>query len=131
LQLALNLQRQFPGRGDGQRQGRPCGREVFDITEQGGCQGKAEGNGLARASLGRHKKIGILHLSGEDRFLNRGKGIVAAIVQRLPKRRMDVFKFCHCLLSGCRQCRDSRHLPIKDVTLIQGADDGDGIIVSN
>ena len=99
FQLAPHLQRQLPRRGHDQPQRRAGICEPFRAGEQARRQGKAEGNGLAGPGLGRDKRVGRTQPWSQHCFLHRCQLDIAAVLQRLCKRRHDRFETGHLSLS--------------------------------
>ena len=99
IQFALDLQGQFPGRGDDQRQGHRRVAETIFTTQQRRGQRQAERYGLARPGLGRNQGIGIAQFGGQHGLLHRCQNGIAPFAQRLDERRNDAFEFSHVVLS--------------------------------
>ena len=91
-QLAADLQGQFAGRRDHQRQRlRGCGQAAV-LAEQVRRHGEAEGDGLAGAGLGRDQQVAALGLGFEHGGLDRGGLGIAARGERLGEETRQIFK---------------------------------------
>ncbi|MNL62462.1 hypothetical protein D3C87_1864850 [compost metagenome] len=71
FQFALDLQGEFPGRSDGERQRRACLAEPVLAIQQRRGERQAEGNGLARTGLRRNQRIATLEFRPQNSLLNR------------------------------------------------------------
>ena len=78
-QLPVDLEGKLAGRGDDERQGLAGGIEAFGVAEQGGGHGEAVGHRLARAGLCGDEEIVVKRLRLENRRLDGGRVVVAAI----------------------------------------------------
>ena len=76
-QFAADLQREFAGRSDNQRERCAGGAELVFTGEEVGGHGEAEGDSLARAGLRRDDEIAPMRFGFEDGSLDRGGGGVA------------------------------------------------------
>jgi hypothetical protein len=75
----MNLERQFAGGGDDQRQRLAGALEAFGLAEQGGGEREAIGDGLARAGLGRDEFVAGGQLGLQNGGLDRGRLVIAAL----------------------------------------------------
>ena len=90
-QFASHLEGQLPRRRDHQGGGRPGLAEAFGEIEQGGREGKPEGDGLAGAGLGGDEEVAVIGRIEDPGLDRRGFGI-AAFGKRAVKRRVTCGK---------------------------------------
>ena len=91
-QFATDLQRQFAGRRDDQRQRRTGAVGAAFVIEQLGRHGDTEGDGLARSGLRRDQQVTRLGFGLEDGGLDRGGRGIATGGKRFGEKRRQSFK---------------------------------------
>jgi hypothetical protein len=76
--LAADLESELAGRGDDQGRGLSLDSDAAALVEQLRRHRQAEGDGLARAGLGRDDQVAAVRLRLEDGGLDRGRLGIAA-----------------------------------------------------
>ena len=89
VELAADLERQLAGRGDDQAERRRVPRARGRLRAAGR-HGEAEGDGLARAGLGRDDQVAAFGFGFEHGGLDRGQCIITARVERLREGRGEL-----------------------------------------
>ena len=82
FEFAVDLHREFACRRDDQRAGRAGAVEALGAAKQRRRNRDAEGDGLARAGLGRDQQVGAIGFGRQHRGLHGGQRVVATRCER-------------------------------------------------
>ncbi len=108
FQLTRDLQRQFPGRCNDQRQRVVGIKQRVLPVQHFGCDCQAKGHRLARTGLRRDQQVAPGNTFGQDSVLYRGQRFIALEGQSLRQRRGHVFNRHDVFPKGGEAMRPSK-----------------------